>query len=214
MKNSIRSVILLSIGLMVVLHKLYAQSDSLSQRDCIFYLKNGNKIRVDRISNINTNRTEIEKEGSLHDVVNEEIQKIKCGGRYFVISNDSLVPFPVVPKTIPAYGKPGALPEDSTWLPDPNIDYAALGRSDANAHFSMLPGVVTGFLTTPTLIVPPFMAAIPPSPSQKHNPNSQLYRKVPEYKEAYRKRAHGKKAAGVLIGVMTFVIVAVALSAN
>jgi hypothetical protein len=210
MKTVIRIFIVMIFGMALTLNNVYAQSDTLPNGACIVYLESGSKLRIDRLAGIYSTRIEIEKDGSLHDVAVEEVQQIKCGSETFIVRNDSLVPLRVVVNA--SYKHTPGLTSDSLWSPDPNIDYAALGRSDANAQYSMVPGVVTGFLTTPTLLVPPIMAAIQPSPSQKYNPNSHLYNRVPEYKAAYRKRAHGKKAAGILIGVVSFVALVAALS--
>lgn len=160
-----------------------AQNDTVpGPQECTVLLIDGDKLPVTRFWRIADGLVEYEQDGSLHDLRTTEIQAITCGGRDYVIANDSLLP--VLPATT-----------------DGQQDFFELGRADAAKHYHGGGAFATGLLTSPMLIVAPIIAAVPPSMNMRDNPNAGLYDTNVQYRLGYRKKAHEKKAGHVFFGM-------------
>jgi hypothetical protein len=164
-----------------------AQNDTTTMPgEYIIRLESGRKVTTIKIWNIGDRVIEYEASGSLHDLAIEEIRSIHYLGNEFLIKDGALIPAPHDESGLPT-GHKGEMFE--------------LGFKDAGEHYHGGAALVAGFLTTPTLIGPPIIAAMPPH-LNRNNPNSHLYKSDDQYRKGYRQAAREKKAGHVLIGMI------------
>jgi hypothetical protein len=181
-----------------------SQSDSsLKDMPCIIYTKTTKPVKVSRIWNIRSGIVEYESNHSLHDILIADISRIQYGEMEYMFVNDSLVPFVIYqPGDTSSVSVEPGVPKKY----GPDFDYTALGKAHADVHCSPVGGIMAGIFGGPTLIIPIVVAASPPAPRKKNIPDFQLYSEVPEYRKAFNKRVHGKKAIGVAIGFTGFLM--------
>jgi len=187
-----------------------AQTDSsITDKPCIIFPKGGKQIKATRIWKIESGNIEYESDGSLHDYPIEEVEKIKFGTKEYIFVSDTL--FPLLSE-VPRDSSHIKLSEGEPKKYGPFFDYAALGRTHADAHCSPVGGIMAGIFGGPTIIIPIIVAATPPNPQKKNIPDLQLYKGVPEYRKAFNRKVHQKKAIGVAIGVTGFLVTAAMIS--
>lgn len=165
--------------------------------DCTILVEGGRKITVDRFWRITGSNIEYEHGGSLHDLSIDRIHSIRCGDAGFLIKDGALI-------AVKDQFKPTDLADTISSVEHYERMYE-LGRIDAKAHYHGAGALIAGVLTSPTLIIPPIIAAIPPG-SNRSNPNLDLYHHDVHYRKGYRRKAHEKKAVHVLGGMVLGII--------
>lgn len=176
---------------------LRAQDDFPFQKDCIIVVEKGRKIMVDRFWRITEFNLEYENNGSLHDLSIDRIHSIRCGEESFLIKEGAMI-------RVEDQFKPTLLTDTISSFEHDRLMYE-LGITDARSHYHGGGAFIVSLLTSPTLIIPPIIAAIPPG-SNRTNPNDKLYDHEPHYKQGYRRKAHEKKAVHVLGGMVLGII--------
>jgi hypothetical protein len=182
------------------------------QGNSIIYLGSHKQIKNVKLWSLHDVFLEYEKEGSLHDIALDKINKIKCGEDEYGILNEKLikVDFATNLNTIKNNESEPLIFNADTMsnidvhalpvvLPKPSIDYYQLGREDAKKYYSGRGAFVWSLITGP--YAAPIIAAVPPGGTGKNNPNGTLYYTNYEYHRGFKNAAHGKKAANALAGL-------------
>lgn len=176
---------------------LKAQESPSAPIDCTIHVEKGRKITVDRFWKITELSIEYEHGGSLHDLSIDRIQSIRCGDEGFVIKDGLLIPVKDQFKPVNLTDTLSSLEHDQRMF--------ELGRMDASTHYHGAGAFIASVLTSPTLVIPPIIAAIPPG-SNRSNPNLDLYDHDVHYRKGYRRKAHEKKALHVLGGMVLGIV--------
>jgi len=218
MKKVIGFVILILAGVSSV----RAQEKGLPEEKCIVYLQNGKQVTNVTLWQLKGNILEYEKGGSLHDLAVEKITSIRCGDLEYEAANDTLVKrtgdgmaaaggsqMEMTTTNLQAVLTPESALITSVPLPaevaSPEL-YYRMGKADGKKYYNGTGAFISGLLTAPLIIVPPIIAAVPPSSPGDHNPNESLYYSNENYNLGFKKAAHGKKAVKVLEGLGAFVL--------
>ncbi len=163
---------------------------------CILRIDGGRSITVQRFWRIGETSIEYEDGTGLHDLAVERIRSIRCGGKDHRISGGAVITLDHhVMNLIDTLTGQGT-----------EMSLFQLGKRDAKEHYRGTGAFVAGLLTTPTLLGPFIVAAIPPHSNRK-NPNHALYREKKPYRKGFRKEAHGRKAGFVLGGFVSGILI-------
>ncbi len=163
---------------------------------CILQIDGGRSITVQRFWRIGETSIEYEDGTGLHDLAVERIRSIRCGGKDHMISAGAVI--------TQDHHVMHLL--DTLSGQDLEMSLFQLGKRDAKEHYRGTGAFVAGLLTTPTLLGPFIVAAIPPHSNRK-NPNNALYREEKQYRKGFRKVAHGRKAGLVLAGFVSGILI-------